>query len=349
MITSAEIRTTEGLYWEAKGHGRPVLLIAGTPGDGGQFDRVAGPLADDHLVITYDRRGTSRSERLNGWQTTSLAEQADDAARVLSAVGVDDAIAFGTSNGAAVALELAVRHPDRVAGTLLHEPPLLSVLSDPEPVASAIGWLISDAMQAGGPPAALAAFLRFAFGDDVVAGWTTEFRDRMLANAQMVFAVELPAFQSYRPDSDALARMATPFGIVVGEQQELPFFREVAEWLARHLGADVVSAPGAHGPQFTHPRELASLIDSFCRRWWCRACSRPGCALSSRLPRRASRQTSVRLTGTRLTSGDGYRCRTCCRLADSPYVTAEREPSSRHSQRGSRCCCSHAEHPARHG
>jgi pimeloyl-ACP methyl ester carboxylesterase len=264
MITNVDTTTTEGLYWEARGDGRPVLLIPGTPGDGGQFDRVADPLANDHLVITYDRRGTSRSERAAGWQSTSVAEQADDAARVLSAVGVDDAIVFGTSNGAAVALELAVRHPDRVAGALLHEPPLLSVVSDPEPVASAIGSLIGEGMQAGGPPAALAAFLRFAFGADVVAGWTPEFRDRMLGNAEMTFAVELPAFQSYRPDPDALARVRTPVRIGVGERQEAPIFREVADWLAHHLGAEVIETPGAHGPQFTHPSELASLIGRFC-------------------------------------------------------------------------------------
>ncbi len=265
MITNLDTTTTDGLYWEAKGAGRPVLLIAGTPGDGGQFDRVAEALADDHLVVTYDRRGTSRSERVAGWQSTSVAEQADDAARVLSCVGVDEAIVFGTSNGAAVALELAVRHPGRVAGVLAHEPPLLSVVSDPAPVATAMGSLIGDATEKGGPPAALTAFLRFAFGDEVVAGWTPEFRGRMLANADMVFAVELPAFQPYRPDPDALARLARPVRIAVGEQQELPFFREVADWLARPLRAEVTRTPGADAPQFTHPAELASVIHRFCR------------------------------------------------------------------------------------
>jgi pimeloyl-ACP methyl ester carboxylesterase len=265
MITHTDTMTTGELFWEARGHGRPVLLIAGSPGDGGQFDRVVEPLADDRLVITYDRRGTSRSRRTNGREATSVAEQADDAAMVLSAVGVDEATVFGTSNGAAVALELAVRHPGRVVGALLHEPPLLSVLSDPEPVASAIGSLIGEAMQAGGSPAALVAFLGFAFGQDVVAGWTPQFRDRMLANAEMMFAVELPAFQAYRPDPSALRRIAAPVQIAVGEQQEAPFFHEVAEWLAERLGALVVVAPGAHGPQFTHPMELSALIREFSR------------------------------------------------------------------------------------
>lgn len=255
--------TTDQLFWEARGAGQPVLLIPGTPGDGGQFDEVGEYLADDHLVIAYDRRGTSRSTRSADWTATSVAEQGDDAAGVLSSVGVGPAVVFGTSNGAAVALELALRHPRRVAGVILHEMPLLSVLRDPEPVATAIGSVIGGAMEAGGPAHALEAFLRFAFGDPIVDGWTTQFGDRMLSNADMVFSVEQPAFQSYRPDPDALARCSVPAAVLVGEQQELPFFDEAAQWLARHLGTEVTSTRGAHGPQFSHPNALAATIREF--------------------------------------------------------------------------------------
>jgi len=254
---------TDVLHWEARGSGRAVLLIAGTPGDGGQFDQVVAPLARDHLVISYDRRGTSRSGRDADWNATSVAEQADDAAQVLAAVGVSDAVVFGTSNGALVALELAVRHPRRVAGLLLHEPPLLSVLGDPEPVTSAIGSVIGPAMDAGGPPAALEAFLRFAFGDRIVESWTAGLRERMLSNAAMAFSVELPAFQSYRPNPATLAGCAGPARVLVGEQQQLPFFAEAARWLADALGTDVGSLPGAHGPQFSDSAALAATIRDF--------------------------------------------------------------------------------------
>lgn len=146
-ITAA---TDVDLYWEATGSGPAVLLIAGTPGDGGQFAELAQELATDHLVITYDRRGTSRSAAPTGWSGTTVAEQADDAADVLARVGVARAAVYGTSNGAAVALDLALRHPDRVQRAVLHEMPLLSVLDDPVPVTSAIGAMIGSAMEAGG-------------------------------------------------------------------------------------------------------------------------------------------------------------------------------------------------------
>ena len=258
--TAAEHITTNQLHWEARGGGPPVLLIAGTPGDGGQFDEVAQHLARGHTVITYDRRGTSRSGLDGGWSSTTVAEQADDASLVLAAVGVRPAVVFGTSHGAAVALELALRHPRRVSALVLHEPPLLTVLRDPEPVGSAIGSVIGPAMQAGGPRAALEAFLRFAFGDGIVDGWPPELRERILANAEMVMSVELPAFQRYRPDPAALARCEVPVHVLVGEGQELPFFHEAAGWLADHLGTTVGAAAGAHGPQFSDPEALAATI-----------------------------------------------------------------------------------------
>ncbi len=62
------------------------MLIAGTRRDG-QFATVAEELAADHLDITYDGRGTTRSAGPSCWSETTVMEQADDAAAVLSLVG----------------------------------------------------------------------------------------------------------------------------------------------------------------------------------------------------------------------------------------------------------------------
>lgn len=263
MTSATHDKQATELYWEARGSGRPLLLIAGTPGDGGQFDDLARALAPDHLVISYDRRATSRSAAAGTGAPAGVTDHADDAAQVLAQAGVDRALVFGTSNGALVAVELALRHPGRVAGAMLHEPPLLSVVADPEPVADAMGAVIGKAMEAGGPRSALDAFLRFAYGDPIVDGWSEELRERLLSNAQMVFSAEMPAFQSYRPDADALARCDVPCEVLVGEDQPLEFFREAGQWLASNLHAAVVAAPGAHGPQFSDPAALAETIRRF--------------------------------------------------------------------------------------
>lgn len=248
------------LYREVAGGGPVALLIPGTPGDAGQFDALTRELGSGYTVVTYDRRGTSRSPRPAGWAATTVAEQADDAAAVLASVVSGPALVYGTSNGAAVALELAVRHPERVSAVLLHEMPLLTVLADPEPVGQLLGELIGTAMERGGPPSALDAFLRFAFGDQLIDELAPPLRDRLLANAEMVFTIEMPAFQSYRPDERALGALSVPARVLVGEDQMVPLFHEAGAWLAERLGTDVASSPGAHGPHLSHPAELAAFI-----------------------------------------------------------------------------------------
>jgi pimeloyl-ACP methyl ester carboxylesterase len=115
------------LYGEMRGRGPAVLFISGATGDAGHFEQVAELLADAFTVITYDRRGNSRSPKPAGWTQTSLQEQADDAAGLIQALGVVPVGVFGTSSGGAIGLELVLRHPAVVQGVVLHEPLLPAV------------------------------------------------------------------------------------------------------------------------------------------------------------------------------------------------------------------------------
>jgi hypothetical protein len=71
------------LYYELTGTGPAVLFIAGTTGDAGHFAQVAARLVDEFTVVTYDRRGNSRSPHPAGWTQTSVPERAEDAGRVM--------------------------------------------------------------------------------------------------------------------------------------------------------------------------------------------------------------------------------------------------------------------------
>jgi pimeloyl-ACP methyl ester carboxylesterase len=73
------------LYYETRGEGPPLLLVAGGLADAGQFTALGDALAGQHRVVTYDRRGNSRSPAPAGWTTTTVEEQADDAAALLEA------------------------------------------------------------------------------------------------------------------------------------------------------------------------------------------------------------------------------------------------------------------------
>ena len=71
-----------------------------------------------HQLITFDRRGVGLSDRTN--RPASLDDRVKDALAVLDAEGVAMATLVGFSGGAAVAIALAARHPERVNKVLLH-------------------------------------------------------------------------------------------------------------------------------------------------------------------------------------------------------------------------------------
>ena len=139
------------LYHEVRGAGPPALLIMGATGDGGHFDAFADVLAEEFTVVTYDRRGNGRSPVPAGWATTSPEEQADDAAALLTALGVGPAAIFGTSSGGNFALCLLVRHPEVASGAILHDPGLYALVDDFDAVRAPVRALVRSAREAGGP------------------------------------------------------------------------------------------------------------------------------------------------------------------------------------------------------
>ena len=109
------------LYYEEHGDGDPILCIHGTSSSA----MVWRPAAIDELsalgrVILYDRRGCTRSERPDPYET-SVVQHAEDAAALLLALGAVPAVVIGRSYGGETAIELALRHTDLVRALVLLE------------------------------------------------------------------------------------------------------------------------------------------------------------------------------------------------------------------------------------
>jgi 3-oxoadipate enol-lactonase len=100
------------------GTGEPLLAISGSRGDLRRKPNLLdSPLAIAFDVLAYDQRGLGRSSKPD--LPYSMMDYADDAAAVMDAVGWVRAIVVGVSFGGMVALELVLRHPDRVAMLVL--------------------------------------------------------------------------------------------------------------------------------------------------------------------------------------------------------------------------------------
>ncbi len=118
------------LYYELRGTGPSLLFIPGAEGDAEEYLRVVELLEDEFTILSYDRRGYSRCPRPEGYCGTTVEEQADDAAGLLSALDLAPAGVWGNSSGAIIGLGLVLRHPELVRKAMLHEPPLYAGMGD---------------------------------------------------------------------------------------------------------------------------------------------------------------------------------------------------------------------------
>ena len=109
--------TSGGLWFEQRGTGPDVLLIAGLSDPIEAWTAQLDGLADRYRLLAFDNRGAGRSPSMP--DTYSVAAMADDAADVLRTADVGAAHVAGFSGGSAIAQELALRHPELVRSLVL--------------------------------------------------------------------------------------------------------------------------------------------------------------------------------------------------------------------------------------
>ena len=247
------------LYYERQGAGPTVLFIAGSTGDAGNFSRTAALLADEFTVVTYDRRGNSRSPRPAGWTTTSVGEQADDAAALINGLNLAPAVIFGASAGGLIALDLLIRYPQLVRACVLQEPSIFFVLPDPTAELSARRAILTEGLRRGGPREALKALMRYLNDDAVFSAIPADILDRMLANSETIISIEVPGFAVWRLPIADLTRLEIPIALLVASDT-LPIYKAVTDWLARQIGVQPITVPGRHGFYYYRPQYLANAL-----------------------------------------------------------------------------------------
>jgi pimeloyl-ACP methyl ester carboxylesterase len=108
------------LYHEETGEGVPILLIHPSGATASTWGSATEELARIGRVITYDRQGYARS---GGRPVRSVSTHTADAAAILESLATGPAVVVGTSAGAMIAIDLAVRRPDLVLAVIEHEGP----------------------------------------------------------------------------------------------------------------------------------------------------------------------------------------------------------------------------------
>jgi pimeloyl-ACP methyl ester carboxylesterase len=189
------------IFYRVRGLGPLLLILPGGDGDADTADALRNQLADWYTVVTYDRRGMSRSTIDGPADSLTIAAHSDDAHRLLAALTDQPVFVFGSSIGVLIGLDLVARHPEQVAILIADEPPAFELL--PEDERNRAVQLQEDAENAFRREGIEAGFKRFValaavdYNDgesDAVLPSPTSQRSN---NLSFFFTYDSPAVRSY--------------------------------------------------------------------------------------------------------------------------------------------------------
>ena len=247
----------------------PVVLVHGGWTDHTSWDGIVAAIAREGVVVRYDRRGHSRTERPAGPGSRRTDE--DDLAALIEHLDLGPVHLVGSSFGASISLGLAARRPELARSVAAHEPPLFDAVGPGHPDAAEVARvrdLIADVarqVRDGDHAGAAARFVDEVAGGP--GGWASmpgELRHALVANAPMIVDV-------LRDQGWAAVPPSPPASVPVlltGGSASPPCFAAILDALVAgsHRSATRRTIEGAaHAPHRTHPSELVVLLRSFHR------------------------------------------------------------------------------------
>jgi pimeloyl-ACP methyl ester carboxylesterase len=121
MATIQRYYTTAGerrIHYRRGGDGPPLVMIHPSPGSSVALEGVASRLAERYTVIAIDTPGYGESTPLE-MEVPEIADFAEALPATLDALNLSQVDLFGSHTGTKIAMEFAIRHPDRVRRLVL--------------------------------------------------------------------------------------------------------------------------------------------------------------------------------------------------------------------------------------
>ena len=258
------------LHYDIVGTGDTVVLTHGSWGDGDGWQPTTDVLSRTHRVVTWDRRGHSRSESGDG--PGSIMQDVDDLTALIEHIDDGPVHAVGNSYGAVITYALAGARPDHVRSAAVHEPPVLGLLessTDPDVQAVADPFFahmntVKSLLEQGKNHDAPKHFVDYiVYGPGAWDSFPQESMDALARNAP-TFLDELQSQPYGHIDLDALANSGVPLLLTVGTKSP-PFLKLIVgmlddlvppirvEWID---GAD-------HLPHAGLPEEWSAVLRNF--------------------------------------------------------------------------------------
>ncbi len=261
------VRSKDGtiIAFEQSGAGPVVILVTGALSTRAGNARLAALLAPHFTVINYDRRGRGGS---GDTQPYAVDREIEDIEALIVHAG-ETAFVFGSSSGAALALEATNKLPAKITRQALFEPPFIVDDSRP-PVPEDFVSRVSELASTGHRGDAVEYFMTQAVG--VPAEAVSQMRQspmwagmERVAHTLAYDGAIMGDTQSGRPLPESRwATVAVPTLVLDGEMSDA-FLRNGAQALARVLpNAQLRTLPGQdHSVVFTAPQAIAPVLVEF--------------------------------------------------------------------------------------
>lgn len=253
------------LFYEIAGDGEPVVLLHGGFLDGRMWDEQFSFFAQRSRVIRYDRRCAGQTETA---PSTEPYAHYQDLYHFLQALHIQQATLVGLSEGARIATDLTIAHPELVQRLVVISPSVSGYTFGDE-------WIhkcSTDMLQALAQKdlaGAVEAFLKLWVDGPYRAPEQVDqaVRERIREMVTHTFPLTRLAPNTRELDPPAIGRLteiAVPALIVVGKQ-DTPDIHENGRLLHQHIAeSELVTVPDTgHTLAMEKPRELNVLIERF--------------------------------------------------------------------------------------
>ena len=259
------------IHYLERGAGPALLLIHGLGGGVRTFTHsLVERLADEYRVVVMERPGSGDSTRARG-ACARVGSQAGTVSAFIDALGLERPLLVGHSLGGAVALAVALEHPEQVRGLALiaplaneqeEVPPIFrSLLIRPRVLRQLVAWTVATP----------ASVLRRARVLDTVFGPDPVPRDYATAGGGLL-GLRPKSFRTASEDLVALegelpaivgryTELRMPVGILYGTGDRVLDHRLHGVAVASKIpGADLELVEGGHMLPLTAPDRTAAFV-----------------------------------------------------------------------------------------
>ncbi|MCQ9179623.1 alpha/beta hydrolase [Streptomyces sp. IBSBF 2953] len=255
------------LHFQVRGTGPLLLISQSGEGDADRSTDLVTALADSHTVVTYDRRGLSRSLLDDPEQGVTLAEHAEDVHRLLASLTDGPALMLGCSLGAVIGLHVATRHPGQIRVLIAHEPVAPRLLPGAErahhnhELAALQDLYLREGLGAALPEIARTLGIDPTNGDTEPDLTPQPMNALRKANFDFFVRHDFTAVIQDTLDVDALRSTGTHIIPAAGRTTPRTVFDyRCATALAARLDRELHELPGGHNGNTSHPRAYATRL-----------------------------------------------------------------------------------------